>query len=69
MLGGGGGQIEPCDAKLSEKCLCFHHNNIALIKQISLFDIALDKYDKNKKKWIGQNRNIAQITQSSPKYN
>ena len=39
--GGGRGQVEPCDAKFSEKCPCFHHNNTALIKQISLFDTAL----------------------------
>ena len=23
--GGGGGQIEPCKANISEKCLCFHN--------------------------------------------
>ena len=27
--------------KLSHECLCSHHNNTALIKQISLFDTAL----------------------------
>ena len=34
------GQIEPCDArkKMNEKSLCSHHNNTALIKQISMFD-------------------------------
>ena len=35
---GGWGQIELCDTKLSEKCLYSHHNNTALIKQISLLD-------------------------------
>ena len=32
-----GWQIELCDANISEKCLCYHYNNIALIKRISLF--------------------------------
>ena len=27
----GGTQVEPCDAKFSEKCLCLHNNNTALI--------------------------------------
>ena len=36
-----GGQDAPCDAKFYEKCPCLHHNNTALIKQISLFDTAL----------------------------
>ena len=31
----------PCDAKFSEKCLCSHNNNTALIKQISRFVTAL----------------------------
>ena len=30
-----------CDAKNIEKCLCSHHNIIAFIKQISLFDTVL----------------------------
>ena len=36
----GGGSFWPCDAKFREKkkCPCLHDNNIALIKQISLFD-------------------------------
>ena len=35
------GAIEPRYAKISEKCPFFHHNNTDLIKQISLFYIAL----------------------------
>ena len=35
-IGGGGGDTL-CDAKLSKKCLCSQINNIAFIKQISLF--------------------------------
>ena len=38
---GGGGQVDPCDVKFSEQCLCSHHNKTALIKQISLFDAVL----------------------------
>ena len=38
MIMAWGGQIGPCDAKTSEKCLGSHHNNTALIKQISLTD-------------------------------
>ena len=34
----GEGQVETLDAKLSEKCLCSHHNNTASIKQISMCD-------------------------------
>ena len=33
----GGGQVEPCDAKCSEKSPCSHQNNIAT----PLFDTAL----------------------------
>ena len=37
-------QIEPCERKISKKkCLCSHHNNTALIKQIFLFDTALGR--------------------------
>ena len=35
MYRGGGGQIKPC-AEISEKCLCYHSNNIALITKIYL---------------------------------
>ena len=35
----GGGEIDPYDAKVSEKCLCFHHNYTALIRQ--MFNTAL----------------------------
>ena len=38
-LGGGGGDIEQCDAKITEK-LCSHYNDPELIK-ISTFDTAL----------------------------
>ena len=31
IVRGGGGQIKPRDAKISEKGLCFHHNNTDLI--------------------------------------
>ena len=31
----GGGQVEPCDAERSEKCLYVHHNNTSLIRQIT----------------------------------
>ena len=41
ITGVGGGQDRPCDAKFIEKYPCSHNNNIALIKQISLFDTAL----------------------------
>ena len=41
IWGRGGGQIFPCDAKISEKCLCSHHHNTALMKQIFLFNTAL----------------------------
>ena len=37
----GGGQLQPCDARICVKCLCSNHNNTALIKQLSLFDTAL----------------------------
>ena len=30
---GGGGGIEPRNAKISEKCLYSHHNNTVLIKE------------------------------------
>ena len=43
----GGGQIEQCDANISEKCLCSYHNNIALMEQISLFDTTLGKPQKS----------------------
>ena len=35
---GGGGQIDPCDAKIREKCLYSHHNNAALIKKYPCFN-------------------------------
>ena len=41
LIMSGGGQIEPGDAKISEKWPCSHHNNTALIKQASLVDNAL----------------------------
>ena len=37
----GGGQITQRDAKFRKKGPCSHNNNTALIKQISLFYIAL----------------------------
>ena len=38
LLGwGGGGGVEPYDAKFTEKCPCAHNNNTDFIKQISLF--------------------------------
>ena len=33
--------FEPCDAKISDKCLCFHHNKNDLLKTISLSNTAL----------------------------
>ena len=39
----GVGEDRPCDANLSVKCPYSHDKNTALIKQISLFDSALDK--------------------------
>ena len=39
--GGGGEQIEPCDAKTNEKFLCSHHNYTAFLGKISQFDTAL----------------------------
>ena len=41
MYVGGGLQLEPCNIIFSEKCLCSHNNNNALIKQLSMFDAAL----------------------------
>ena len=35
--GEGGGHIVTCDAKIWEKCLCAHHNNTALIKNITVW--------------------------------
>ena len=32
-VGGGGGQIEPWDARISLNCLSSHHNSSALIKR------------------------------------
>ena len=43
---GGGGQIEPVDAKINEKGLCSHHYNTALI-EILLFDTALVRTIQN----------------------
>ena len=43
----GGGQLGPCHARHIEECLCSHHNNTALIKQLSLFDTALVITKKN----------------------
>ena len=40
FLGGGRGQIEPWNAKISEKCLCPPHNT-AFITQIPMLDIVL----------------------------
>ena len=41
------GQIEPCDANISKKCLCSHHNNTALIKtNIPVYSLSHDKYLK-----------------------
>ena len=37
----GEGQIVPCDATISEKCLFPYQNTPTLIKQISLFDVLL----------------------------
>ena len=42
-------EVQPCDAKFSEKCL-HHHNNAAFIKQISLFHTALGKPQKKDSK-------------------
>ena len=39
-MGGGAGQVVPCDAKFSETWPCSQHNNTALMKQIC-FDTAL----------------------------
>ena len=43
-----GGELH--QAKFSEKCPCLHNDNIAFIKQISLFDTALvmKSFNKNK---------------------
>ena len=62
----GGGQNSPWDAKLCEKCPCWHNNNTVLI---SLFDTANnhDKYLKFQLKYLknltfdakgGQNRDM-----------
>ena len=34
-------KIEPCDAKISEKCLCYHHNITDFMKQLSHFNTVL----------------------------
>ena len=34
---GGRGQIESCDAKISEKCICSHHDETNVLTHISLF--------------------------------
>ena len=41
----GGGEFSHATQKISEQCLCSHHNNTALIKQMFLFDTAL-RHDK-----------------------
>ena len=45
----GGGQVESCNVKFSEKCLCSHHNITHLIKQISLNHEKYPKFQFEKK--------------------
>ena len=44
---GGGVEVEPCDVKLSEKCMFPYHNNTTLMKQISMVNnTALIHFDQ-----------------------
>ena len=48
-------QIKPCNAKVSENCLCSHYKNAVLIKQIPLLD--LNQFKSFFLPKVGENRN------------
>ena len=59
VLGVGGGHNESCDANISEKCLCSHHDNTAaLIKHIPVrychSKEKLPKFQFERKKYLNQ---------------
>ena len=65
-----GWQVEPGDAKVSEKCPCSHNSNTALIKiniPVSALVMTNTQGLDKKNPFVGQNRDMAHL--APPKYN
>ena len=63
----GGGQVELCEAKFSDKCLCSHHNITHLIQKKYLFLVLPIVMTNNKS--VGQTETWLKCPPPKKKYN